>query len=223
MSQPKAAAITSAYIAALLLIAAIRFAADTDLPLAALAPYATGLYIATVVLAVNLLMRSGVNFDSFGFTALRPQHLLLALLGVVAIQILPWGLTSLWEAVALESRDLSRFESVSNSTRELLKLLALSWTFAAFGEELAFRILLLRSLVAAMGSTRWAVPAAVLLQALVFGAVHAYQGTAGAIETFFSGLVYGTITVLGGYAIWPAAVAHGLGNSICLLRLYYSP
>lgn len=210
-----------AYTAALLLIAAIRFANGADTGLAALAPYATWLYVAAVVLALNLLPRAGLQFDRFGFSNLQWQHLLLGLVGLAAIQVLAWVLGPLWESLFSDGRDLSRFEDIGGSPAELIKLLALSWTFATFGEELAFRILLLQGLVAVLGKGRGKLVSAVILQAAVFAATHAYQGPVGMVETFLSGLVYGAITVLGGFAIWPAALAHGAGNTVGLLRLYF--
>ena len=51
-----------------------------------------------------------------------------------------------------------------------------SWAFAALGEELAFRVVLQRLLLAAFGAGAAGVIAAIVLQAGVFGAVHIYQG-----------------------------------------------
>ncbi len=220
MNRTLVTGLVAAYIAALLFVAAIRHATGTDSALAALAPFATWLYIGAVVVAVNVMVRAGLNLNRFGFTQFRLKHLWLGLAGMAVIQGLAWGLEPVWDSLFEQSRDLSRFDGVVGSPAELAKLLAVSWTFAAFGEELAFRILLLQGLLAVLGRSRGALVAAVVLQAAVFGAGHAYQGPVGAIETFLSGLVYGTVTVLGGFAIWPAALAHGLGNTIGLTRLF---
>lgn len=65
-----------------------------------------------------------------------------------------------------------------------------------------------------------AIAAAVLLQAIIFGLVHLYQGPAGVAGATLSGLVYGTITVMARGAIWPAAMAHGFNNTIGLVMIY---
>ncbi|MEE4661991.1 MAG: CPBP family intramembrane glutamic endopeptidase [Halieaceae bacterium] len=220
MTQPRITAVVAAYVAALLLIAAIRAATGTDSPLAALSPFATWLYIGTIVVAINALPRAGISIDRLGFTPFRLQHLWLGLIGMGVIFGLSWGLAPLWEQLPGGERDLSRFDGLEGSPAELAKLLAMSWTFAAFGEELAFRILLLQGLIAVLGNSRGPLMTAVVLQALVFGLVHAYQGPVGVVQTFTNGLVYGAITVRGGNAIWPAALAHGLGNTLGLTRLY---
>lgn len=222
MKQAHAPALLCVYVAALLTVAAIRYSAGSASPLAALAPLATWLYIAIVVIALNTLPATGITFNRFGFVRLRWQHLGLGLLGLLVVQLLDWSLAPLWESLAGGGRDLSRFEAIAGSPAELARLLALSWTVAAFGEELAFRILLLQGLITVLGPGRGTLVLAVTLQATVFAAVHAYQGPVAVIETFISGLVYGAITVLGGYAIWPAALAHGAGNTVGLLRLYFA-
>ncbi|MEE4190274.1 MAG: type II CAAX endopeptidase family protein [Halieaceae bacterium] len=220
MKQPQVAAVVACYGGALLLIAAIRAATGTTSPLAVLSPFATWLYIGTIVVAINALPRAGVSIDRLGFTQFRLQHLLLGLIGMAVIFGLSWGLAPLWEQLPGGERDLSRFDGLQDSPAELAKLLAMSWTFAAFGEELAFRILLLQGLVAVLGHSRQGLVLAVVLQALVFGLGHGYQGPVGVAQTFINGLVYGAITLRGGNAIWPAALAHGLGNTLGLTRFY---
>jgi membrane protease YdiL (CAAX protease family) len=54
----------------------------------------------------------------------------------------------------------------------------------------------------------------------MFGLIHAYQGSAGIAGSTFSGLVFGAVTLAGRRAIWPAAVAHGVNNTIGILQLY---
>ena len=105
-----------------------------------------------------------------------------------------------------------------------LGLLTFGWlrtqSGAAFGEELTFRILLMRGIAFALGDSRVAFALALLLQAMIFGLVHAYQGPAGIAGTMTSGLIYGALTLAACGSIWPAALAHGINNTIGLLQLY---
>jgi len=188
----------------------------------ALASWATALYIVLTILAAVALRRSGVPLRRFGFRASLPpvKLILLGFAGVALTQAAGLLLEPLWERVFDATRELSRFSDVAGSPGELVKLLALSWTFAAFGEELAFRILLLRGVAYALGDSRTAFGVALVVQAIVFGLVHAYQGPAGIAGAAFSGLIYGALTLAARGAIWPAALAHGLGNTIGILQLY---
>ena len=54
----------------------------------------------------------------------------------------------------------------------------------------------------------------------MFGLIHAYQGPTGIVSSATSGLVFGAITLVGRWSIWPAAIAHGVNNTIGILSLY---
>lgn len=186
------------------------------------AAFATGIYIGLTILAAILLRRSGVPLRRLGFylDAKPARYLVLAAVGVGLIQLAGWLLEPLWERVFGGTRDLARFSDVAGSPAELFKLMALNWTVAAFGEELAFRILLMRGVAFVLGDTRTAFGLALIFQAVVFGLVHAYQGPAGVFGTAISGLVYGGLTLAARGSIWPAAIAHGASNSIGIMEIY---
>ena len=210
------------YAAGLLGVGALRYSAmHADDP-PAIAEYATVLYIALTVFAAMRLNRLGVPLQRFGFAlTLRTWRLLaLALVALAVVQLAGYLLGPVWEGLFGASRDLSRFSDVEGSTGALIQLLLFSWTFAAFGEEFAFRILLMRGLAHALGGSSVAVALALVLQAVVFGVIHAYQGPAGIAGAATSGLVYGAVTIAARGSIWPAAIAHGLNNTIGILQIY---
>lgn len=62
--------------------------------------------------------------------------------------------------------------------------------------------------------------AALLLQAAIFGLIHAYQGPAGIAGATTSGLVFGALTLAARGSIWPAALAHGVNHAIGLIQIY---
>ena len=148
------------------------------------------------------------------------RYLVLAAVGIGLIQLGGLLLEPLWERFFGATRDLTRFSAVAGSPSELAKLMALNWTVAAFGEELAFRIVLMRGIAFALGDSRTAFGAALVIQAVVFGLVHAYQGPAGVLGTAINGLIYGGITLAARGSIWPAVIAHGTNNTIGLVSLY---
>ena len=145
----------------------------------------------------------------------------LGVLGIVLMQVSAHTLHPLIEAALGTSRDLSRFEGVAGNPYELMRLLVFSWVFAAFGEEVAFRIALMRGLAISFGDDRNARIIALAVQAIIFGLVHLYQGPAGVAGTIIGGLVFGVVTLLGRGSIWPAAIAHGGNNTIGILAIYY--
>lgn len=189
-----------------------------------IASFATELYIAITVIAAIALRRLGAPVQRLGFhsTPGAVRVLLLAAVGVALIQATGFVLEPVFLRLFGGTRDLSRFADVAASPVEMLQLMAVSWTFAAFGEELAFRILLMRGIACALGDTRLAFGVALVAQAVVFGLVHAYQGPAGIAGTAINALILGGLTLAARGSIWPAAIAHGSSNSIGIIALYLS-
>lgn len=209
------------FIAAMLLAGLLRLSGGGESPLAPFSGYATPLYVGATLAFIFLFMRAGIELNHVGFDpGFKWSFIALAAGGVLVLQLSGWLIDPLLERHIGGGRDLSRFSEVEGSIEGLLIALALSWTFAAFGEEIAYRIVMLRGLVSALGQGRAAIVAAVVIQAVVFGLVHLYQGPAGAVGATISGLVFGIVTVAGRGSIWPAALAHGANNTIGLIALY---
>ncbi len=218
------AAIVALFGAALVLSGVLRFYnLRTENP-PQFTAYATLIYIGVTVFAAVLLSRAGVPMKrlGFGLTFQPARYLALAAIGVGVIQLFGFLFDPLLERVLGEIRDLARFSDVAGSTTALLKLMALNWTVAAFGEELAFRIVLMRGIAFALGDSRRAFGIALVVQAVLFGFIHAYQGPAGVIGAGINGLVFGGLTLAARGSIWPAALAHGSSNTIGILSLYLS-
>lgn len=191
-------------------------------PLTGLAGLATPLYVGLTVLVAIHLTRAGVPYNRLGFgLPFRPLlHLGLAAGAVLVIRVLGMFIDPFWDELFGGGRDLQRFASVAGSPVALFKLLFLNWTLAALGEELAFRIVLMRGLAYALGDSRWGLGLALIVQAVVFGFVHLYQGPAGVIGSALNGLVFGSVVLLARGSIWPAAIAHGASNTIGIVALY---
>lgn len=100
-----------------------------------------------------------------------------------------------------------------------------------FVEETVFRGFILFVLIRVWGKSKSGILAAVLVQAALFGVLHALQVTAGVplttaflnvISTFVFGIWMGTL-VLSVSTIWPAIFLHALANFIPLSKGLYSP
>ncbi len=218
----KTTALVTGFAIGLLLVAWLRLQTGGTGIAGTLSAYATPLYVGLSVAAAIAFIRAGVPLRRLGFgPPSKPLlFIVLALAGVGVLQLAGLVLDPVWERAFGAGRDLSRFADVSGSLAELLSVLALSWTVAAFGEELAFRILLMRGIAFVLGDSRAAFAAALVVQAAIFGLVHAYQGPAGIAGAMTSGLLYGALTLAARGSIWPAALAHGINNSIGLVQLY---
>ncbi|NNF16763.1 MAG: CPBP family intramembrane metalloprotease [Gammaproteobacteria bacterium] len=217
-----AAGIVMLFAMGLIGVGALRFLGVHSAQPPTLSAYATLIYVGLSVLSAILLIRVGVPIRRLGFVAVERRWFLpvLVVLGVAILQLSSSLLAPVWEHMFGSGRDMTRFSEVARSNSALAKLLVLNWTVAAFGEELAFRILLMRGIAYALGDSRAAFVIALVAQTVVFGLVHAYQGPAGIAGTVISGLVYGGLTLAARGSIWPAALAHGLNNTIGIIELY---
>ena len=102
----------------------------------------------------------------------------------------------------------------------LVATLALVWTFAAFGEEIAYRGYLTLRGAGALGDSRWAWIAATLATAILFGFGHYYKGPVGIVDSGVAGLILGAAYLLSGRCLWTTILAHGLIDSTGVVLLY---
>jgi len=187
------------------------------------APFAGQLAVVAGVAAVGWSARaSGLDRPSLGLARPRSAAWLLRWTAVAVVV----GYVAAVSAMLLATQGLgwapmqaSRFAGVAGSLPMLLGMLLVSWTTAAFGEELLFRGFVQSRLQALFGERRFAGLLAAVLQALLFGLCHAYQGPTGVLVTGALGLMFGLV-MLRTRSLWPLVIAHGLIDSISMLALY---
>ncbi len=116
--------------------------------------------------------------------------------------------------------DLSQFGSLRGNVPMLLILLALVWTFAAFGEEFVYRGYLMNRVaeLAGGGTAAWAVSLVVV--SVLFGVGHLYQGVSGILVNTAAGLVYGAVYLRAQRNLWAPIIAHGVYDTVGLAFLY---
>lgn len=116
--------------------------------------------------------------------------------------------------------DLSVFNSVAGNWKLLLVFIALSWTLAAFGEEMVYRGYLMNRVAGLLKRT----PAAWIVSLIVvhvgFGFAHAYQGATGIIDEGFMGLLLGLVYLRTRRSLAVPIVAHGVSDSIDVILMF---
>jgi membrane protease YdiL (CAAX protease family) len=169
-----------------------------------------------------------LNQQSIGWAAIglrRPTSIFHAVLGAVGWFIVAYLVAGIAQTVATSllawpPLDASRYGNLHGNLPRLLMLLGVTWTTAAFGEELLFRAFLLTRLELLLGNTRNATAIAVVSQAMLFGCAHGFQGATGMLTTATVGLVFG-VAYVRGRNLWPIMIAHGFVDSIGLVVLYF--
>ncbi|MET0230475.1 MAG: CPBP family intramembrane glutamic endopeptidase [Rhodanobacteraceae bacterium] len=178
--------------------------------------------ILVVLALVSMRLRNG-GFAVLGFR--RPEswtRIVAIALAAAALRIVLGyfaidPLTSLvWPpAVAPEG-----VESITGDWRTALMYLGLVWTFAAFGEEIAYRGYLMNRAADAGGRTTIAWWISLVVVAVLFGYGHYYKGPAGIVDSGVAGLILGAAYLASGRVLWTTILAHGFIDTFGVVALY---
>jgi len=115
----------------------------------------------------------------------------------------------------------SDIEDITGNLRIALLYLMLVWSFAAFGEEIAYRGYLMTRAAEFLGSSQSAWWIAVLVVAVLFGLGHYYKGPSGMLDSGMAGLILGAAYLLTGRNMWTCVLAHGFINTFGVVVLYF--
>ena len=201
------------------LVAALEVAAAAVAVIAdLLVPSMVLLAMAAVSLAVR---RRGLG--SLGLR--RPAHA-WRLIQQMLLFALVWTVLSLALLIPVvnhltgERQDMSDFAELQGNLGLLMLLIVLSWTLAAFGEELAFRGYLLTRLTDVLGDTRGALVVAVLVSSLLFGLLHTQQGVVGVLLTTVDAIAFAVLRFRFA-TVWAPVLAHGFNNTIGFVAFFF--
>ena len=97
---------------------------------------------------------------------------------------------------------------------------AIGWIVGGFMEECLFRGFLLTRVERACGGGPTGVVAGIGAQALLFGALHLYQGPFGFAFAGTFALASGAAYVLGGRNLWPLIIVLGTWNTVGIWSVY---
>lgn len=110
---------------------------------------------------------------------------------------------------------------VHTSAGAAWKALGIIWTFAAFGEEIGYRALLLRRTADALNGSRWAYAVAVVFSSVLFGFGHFFKGPTGVFDSTCSGLLLAAAYLVNRRNLWAPIFAHGLSDTFAVVALFF--
>lgn len=116
--------------------------------------------------------------------------------------------------------DLEDFRPLIGNLKLTLIFLALTWTLAAFGEEMVYRSYLMNRVADLFNRTRRAWIISLIVIHVAFGLAHAYQGWTGAIDEGLLGLLLGVIYLRTGRNLAVPIIAHGIGDTIDFMLIF---
>jgi uncharacterized protein len=116
--------------------------------------------------------------------------------------------------------DLSLLQGLRGNATMLLFGLLLTWTLAAFGEEMVYRGYLMNRFAGLGNNSRTAWIVSLLLVSAVFGFGHLDQGITGQTENAINGLLLGLLYLGCGKNLWVPIIAHGITDTVDITLLF---
>jgi len=141
----------------------------------------------------------------------------VALLYFLLFKYLISPLLNLW----FPGVNLNAIGNIKGDYQKLIIWLIISWTVGAIFEEFIFRGYLLNRLKDLFGNRPAAQILIVILAAIPFGFIHAYQGTQGIITAALFGILQSVIYLVNKKLTIPM-IAHGVFDTIGFVRLFFS-
>jgi membrane protease YdiL (CAAX protease family) len=100
-------------------------------------------------------------------------------------------------------------EDITGNVEIAALYLGIIWSFAAFGEEIAYRGYLLNRAADVGARSTAAYLVGVVIVAILFGYGHYYKGPAGIVDSGVAGLILGVAWLLAGRNLWACVLGHG--------------
>jgi len=112
-------------------------------------------------------------------------------------------------------------DAIAGNVKVALFWLALVWTWAAFGEEIAYRGYLLTRAADLGKNSPAAYWVGMFLVSVLFAYGHFYKGPAGIVDSGFAGLILGAAYLLSGRNLWASILAHGFIDTFGVIALFF--
>lgn len=179
--------------------------------------------ILSVLGLISVRLRDG-KLSAMGFQrpASWPRILLIALtaaaLRILVGQFLVEPMTSLFWPKPTAS---ALANEITGNVKIALLALLLVWTFAAFGEEIAYRGYLLKRAADIGGRSAMAYWMGIVFVSILFGYGHYYKGPAGIVDSSVAGLILGTAYMLAGRNLWASILAHGFIDTFGVIDAFF--
>jgi len=116
--------------------------------------------------------------------------------------------------------DLSDFTAVHGNLKLTLIYLLLTWTLAAFGEEMVYRGYLMNRVAGLVRGSRIGWIGSLVVISVLFGCAHVDQGSTGMIENVWDGLLLGALCLACGRNLAVPIIAHGVTDTADILLMY---
>lgn len=124
------------------------------------------------------------------------------------------------QALTGQKLRLDQVGDLSGNSMMLVYFLVLTWTLAAFGEELAYRGYVLNRIADGLGRSRAAFVAGAVGVSVLFGFAHKAQGIVGIADNMLAGALFASLYLASGRNLWLPMLVHGVIDTTSFVLLY---
>jgi len=110
---------------------------------------------------------------------------------------------------------------IAGNAKMALFALLLVWTFAAFGEEIAYRGYLLTRAADIGKRSTTAYWIGIVFVSILFGYGHYYKGPSGIIDSGVAGLILGAAYMLADRNLWACILTHGFIDTFAVIDAFF--
>jgi uncharacterized protein len=164
----------------------------------------------------------GLTLNLEGRAPSRPINLLIigiiAGIGMEALEL--FATQPLLTKLLNKGPDLPEMQELVGSWKLLILFLGLTWTLAAFGEEMVWRGYVMNRFADLFGRSRAGWIASAVLISFLFGLAHFPQGPTGVIENIIDGAILAALYFATGRNLWAPIIAHGIQDTVDVLLIY---
>jgi len=110
---------------------------------------------------------------------------------------------------------------IPGNIRVAIVALLVVWTFAAFGEEIAYRGYLLTRASDLGKRSPTAYWIGIVVVSILFGYGHYYKGASGIVDSGIAGLILGVAYMFAGRNLWASILAHGFIDTFGVIDAFF--
>jgi membrane protease YdiL (CAAX protease family) len=110
---------------------------------------------------------------------------------------------------------------ITGNVKIALLALLIVWTFAAFGEEIAYRGYLLTRAADIGNRSITGFWIAIVFVSVLFGYGHYYKGASGIIDSGIAGFILGATYIAAGRNLWACILAHGFIDTFGIIDAFF--
>ena len=110
---------------------------------------------------------------------------------------------------------------IPGNIRVAIDALLVVWTFAAFGEEIAYRGYLLTRASDLGKRSPTAYWIGIVVVSILFGYGHYYKGASGIVDSGIAGLILGVAYMFAGRNLWASILAHGFIDTFGVIDAFF--